>query len=122
MLVSWAMISEMPIEEPRFRVSVQIAAPSVRKSPGRVAKATVLSGTKTKPSPTPCTTLSIAIARADVSGVQPTITQSEAVASVRPMKIRMRASNLPSRRPTAIIAKNVPMPRVPSRYPLASTG
>ena len=35
------MISEMPTEEPRFRISVQSAAPSVRKSPGSVAKATV---------------------------------------------------------------------------------
>ena len=88
MLVSLAMISDMPIEEPRLRISVQIAVPSVRNSPGKVAKAMVFSGTNTKPRPKPCATLSIAIARAEVSGDQPTITHSEPVARTSPKKIR----------------------------------
>ena len=56
MLVSWAMTIEMPTDEPMLRISVHSAAPSVRNALGSVAKATVLSGTKTKPRPTPWTT------------------------------------------------------------------
>ena len=115
MLVSCAMTTEMPTDEPMLRISVHSAAPSVRNSPGRVAKAIVLSGTKTKPSPNPCAIELIAIVLAETSSVQPTISQSEAVARTRPMKMRRRASTLPLSRPTRNIATNVPMPRVPSR-------
>ena len=75
----------------------------------------VLSGTKMKPRPNPWTTELIAIALAETSSDQPTISHSDAVASTRPMKISSRASTLPLSRPTSIIATNVPMPRVPSR-------
>ncbi len=53
MLVSSAITTEMPTEEPMLRISVQSAAPSVRNSAGRLAKAMVFSGTNTKPSPKP---------------------------------------------------------------------
>ena len=57
-LVRLAITRLMPTEEPRLRISVHSAAPSVRISPGRVAKAMVLSGTNTNPRPTPWPMLS----------------------------------------------------------------
>ena len=52
-LVSCAITIEMPIELPMLRTSVRIAVPSVRRWPGSVANATVLNGTKTRPSAEP---------------------------------------------------------------------
>ena len=62
------MISDMPIDEPRLRISVQIAVPSVRNSPGNVANAMVFSGTNTKPRPKPCKTPSTPIAVPETVG------------------------------------------------------
>ena len=85
MLVNWAMNIEMPTEEPMLRISVHSAAPSVRIAAGSVAKAMVLSGTKTKPRPTPCATpLMAMVARGDV-GVPPDHRpKARSVASVEP--------------------------------------
>ena len=116
MLVSRAMTIEMPTDEPMLRISVHSAAPSVRSSPGRLAKAMVLSGTKMKPSPNPCAIELIAIVWAGhVERPADHHARATPVARTRPMKMRRRGSTLPLRRPTRNIATNVPMPRVPSR-------
>jgi len=52
---SIAITTEMPIELPTLRIRLKIAEPSVRRCTGKVAKAMVESGTKTKPRPKPCT-------------------------------------------------------------------
>ena len=114
-LVSRAMTIEMPTAEPMLRISVHSAAPSVLSSPGRLAKAMVLSGTKMKPRPMPCAIALMAIVRADTSSDQLTIMYCDTVARTRPMKMSRRASTLPERRPTRNIEANVPRPRAPSR-------
>src|SRR5271168_394819 len=77
MLVSRAMTTEMPTDEPMLRMSVQSAAPSVRNSPGRLAKAIVLSGTKMKPRPNPCAIELTTIVPAETSRFQPTMSQRD---------------------------------------------
>ena len=74
LLVRLAMTRLMPTEEPRLRISVHSAAPSVRISPGSVAKAMVLSGTNTKPEADALADrCRSSIVHAETSGVQPTI-------------------------------------------------
>ena len=72
-LVSWAITTEIPIELPMLRKSVRTAVPSVRRWAGRVAKATVLNGTKTSPRPKPCIRLAMMIDSDEVWSVNPTI-------------------------------------------------
>ena len=67
-LVSCAITIEMPIELPMLRTSVRIAVPSVRRWPGSVVNATVLSGTNTRPRPKPWTMLAMHDRRAPRSG------------------------------------------------------
>ena len=51
--VSTTVTIEMPIDEPMLRTRLNRLAASVRKRASSVAKATVDSGTKTRPRPSP---------------------------------------------------------------------
>ena len=78
LLVSWAITIEMPIELPMLRIRRQEAVASVRNSPGSVAKATVFSGTKTKPRPKPWTMPDTMIVLAEVFGEKPSSAERDA--------------------------------------------
>ena len=110
--VSSAITTEMPTELPMLRTSVRIALPSVRRCPGRVANATVLSGTNTKPTPNPWITPTTTMV--DAAGVIGEIGHLvERVGGEQPCRAitSVRASTSFISRPTAIIAISVPTPR-----------
>ena len=123
LLIRLAMISEMPTDEPMLRISVHSAAPSVRNSRGQRREG---DGVERHEHQSEADALDDAVdddrrSPNVLASSRPSHRARRSRASAR-CTIRMRASTLPSRRPTAIIAKNVPMPRAPSRKPLASTG
>ena len=65
---------EMPMLLPRLRIRLNRPVASVRQSGGRVAKVTVLSGTKIRPKPRPCDEAGAHDRRsATTSGVKPLI-------------------------------------------------
>ncbi len=112
----------MPIELATLRIRVSIAVPSVRRWLGRDRNATVESGTNTSPSPNPCAMLTTMMVGTLVWSVQPVMKNSESDISASPLMINVRASIYFMKRPTSIIATNVPQPRVASSNPAVMMG
>jgi hypothetical protein len=68
---------EIPTDEPMLRTRLKSDAASARNRGSSVAKASVESGTKTSPSPSPCTTPETTSGRQSICGENAVICHSE---------------------------------------------
>ena len=119
---SIATSTATPIEAPRLRIRALIAAPSVRMRAGTVAKASVVSGGNTRPSPMPCRKPFQITRPSLTSSVNSVMSYNERPHRLSPIAISHRASTLPIRRDTMNIEIIVPMPRGAMTTPVVKTG
>ena len=119
---SSATMAEMPMLAPMLRIRLNSAAPSLRKCGARVENATVDSGTKTKPRPSPWTMPVRVMSQVLVSRLNCVISCMASAVSAMPSRICQRRSMRGPMRPTANIAAIVPTPRGTSSVPTSITG
>ena len=114
--------TEMPMDEPMLRTRLNRLVASARKRASSVANATVDSGTKTRPSPIPCTSPEWMIGPAPICGENPVIMSSDRIVSASPATTSSRASTIRTSRPTRIIDSIVPTPRGAITRPVVIVG